>query len=141
LRGVKKLVLFNGKSFSLPGLKGTAPLLRSLFNPLDGTIDVFKSGSKTVDALRKIMNGEVARMGPGLYMPTTAFEKCRWAVGVQGCLFPGGIRSFRAVSGARTGNVGALEVQAIQKNAGWYAINPSTGEPEGAPLKHFRVRD
>ncbi|MCP1462938.1 hypothetical protein [Pseudomonas sp. S3E17] len=141
LRGVKKLVLFNGKSFSLPGLKGTAPLLRSLFNPLDGTIDVFKSGSKTVDALRKIRNGEVARLAPGLYMPTTAFEKCRWAVGVQGCLFPGGIRSFKAVSGARTGNVGDLEVQAIQKNAGWYVINPSSGEPEGAPLKHFRVRD
>ncbi len=141
LRGVKKLVLFNGKSFSLPGLKDAAPLLRSLFNPLDGTVDVFKSGSNTIDAMRKIMKGEVARLAPGLYMPTTAFEKCRWAVGVQGCLFPGGVRSFRAVSGVRTGNVGALEIQAIQKNAGWYAINPSSGEPEGAPLKHFRVRD
>ena len=137
LSGLKTLIPFSGKAFSMSGLKGAGAFFRSLFNPLDGVVDVLKAGPKAVTASRKILMGEVARVGPGLYMPTTAFEKCRWAMGVKNTAFTQVAPSAGQWPGSRFGTSQNRELYAIQKNGQWYAISPTTCRPEGAPLAQF----
>lgn len=136
LRGVKMLTAFNGKPFTMTGLKHAGALFRSLFNPLDGVVDVLKSGPNALNMARKILKGEVTRVGSGIYMPTTAFEKCRWAVGAKDTL-AGEADAPSHWPGSRLGTHHNRELYAVQKNGGWYAINPQTCKPEGAPLEQF----
>lgn len=135
--GIKMLIPFSGKSFSMSGLRGAGSFFSSLFNPLDGLVDVLKAGPRAVIASRKILMGEVARVGPGLYMPSTVFERSRWALGAKDTPYTNIAPNAGQWPGSRFGTSQNRELYAIQKNGEWYAIDSLTRRPEGAPLAQF----
>lgn len=130
-KGLKVVLPFNGRAFTMQGLKGAAPFFRSLFNPLDGTVGLLKSGQKASGLLKGFLKGELRLLDAGIYLPATAFERCRWGAGVYGTV----AGSYPA--DARRGTYDGQELYAVQKNNHWYGVNPHTLETGGAPLQGF----
>lgn len=131
LRGLKMVLPFNGRAFTLRGLNGAAPFFRSLFNPLDGALGVLKTGQRAPSLIKNFLKGELRLLDTGLYLPATAFEKCRWGAGVYGSVVAG------RAAGGQQGTCDGLELYAVQKNNHWYGVNPYTLETGGAPLQGF----
>ncbi|MFQ6589834.1 MULTISPECIES: hypothetical protein [Pseudomonas] len=133
-RGLKVVLPFNGRAFSMQGFAGVSPFFRSVLNPLDGAIGVLKTGQKVAAFGKNFMRGELRALGADIYLPATVFEKCRWGAGVYS--------SVNAESGqpagSRAGTCAGRPLYAVQKNNLWYAINPHTFKPEGAPLQGFQ---
>lgn len=130
-KGLKVVLPFNGRAFTMQGLKGAAPFFRSLFNPLDGTVGLLKSGQKAPGLLKSFLKGELRLLDTGIYLPATAFERCRWGAGVYGSVAGG------QPAGAQQGTCDGQELYAVQKNNHWYGVNPCTFETGGAPLQGF----
>ncbi|WLH92842.1 hypothetical protein PSH87_13105 [Pseudomonas sp. FP453] len=135
--GMKMLIPFSRKAFSMAGLKGAGSFFMSVFNPLAGAVDVLKAGPKSLAATRKILMGEAARVGPGIYMINTIMEKIRWIIGAKDTPFTGIAPSAGQWPGSRFGTSQNREMYAIQKNGQWYAIDSTTLRPTGAPLAQF----
>ncbi|WP_248732523.1 hypothetical protein [Pseudomonas sp. MWU13-2517] len=132
-KGMKVVLPFNGRAFSMQGLGGASPFLRSVFNPLEGAVGVLKTGQKVAALGKEFMKGELRALGAGIYLPATAFEKCRWGAGVYTSVYAA---SGQPV-GSRAGTCAGHSLYAVQKNNLWYAINPRTFKAEGAPLQGF----
>ena len=135
--GMKMLIPFSRKAFSMSGLKGAGSFFMSVFNPLAGAVDVLKAGPKSLAATRKILMGEAARVGPGIYMTNTIMEKIRWITGAKDTPFTDIAPSAGQWPGSRFGTSQNREMYAIQKNGQWYAIDSTTLRPTGAPLAQF----
>lgn len=131
VKGVKVVLPFSGRAFSVKGLGGAPAILRGLFNPLDGVISVFKASPKILSAAKAWCRGAVK----GSYLPTTAFEKGRWCLGAYDTF--NGLSSEFAYPGKKWGTYKGDEFFAVQKNSVWYAVNPQTEKPEGVPLTGF----
>lgn len=129
-KGLKVVVPYGGRGFAMRGLKGAPTLVRSVFNPLDSSIDVMKTAQRA-------LAGEFVTAGEGFYMGATAFERCRWGLGVYDTL-----RATPAASatypGSRLGVSQQCRLYAVQQGAAWYAIDPLTHKPTGAPLTDFK---
>jgi hypothetical protein len=65
------------------------------------------------------------------------FEQWRWTMGARDALFAGPGTSANHWAGSRKGFIGNQQVDAVQKQGSWYAINPLTQRPEGSPLERF----
>lgn len=128
LKGLKVLVPFSNRAFAMRELKGTLPFLRSLFNPLDGAVDVLKTAQRA-------LAGQFVAAGPGLVMATTAFEKCRWGVGLYSELSAS--PTIVADPGGRQGVSQGQALRAVLLDSAWYAIDPLTHKPTGTPLADF----
>lgn len=130
-KGLRRVLPFNGRPFAMGELKGAAPLFRSLFNPLDGTIGILKSGQKAPSLIKSFLKGELRVLDTGVYLPATTFERCRWGAGIYSAVAAG------PPAGAQSGTYAGLELYAIHKNNHWYGVNPHTFETGGAPLQGF----
>lgn len=135
VKGMKMLIPFTSKPFSLAGLKGGASLIRGLFNPLESVPEIFRAPLKGVKAIAKIANGKPTHLGSNIYLPVKVFEQWRWTVGAVESMSGG--QSSAPLPGARKGFIGTQEVLAVQKNGAWYAVNPASQKPEGTPLEQF----
>ncbi|OPA86770.1 hypothetical protein BFW87_24590 [Pseudomonas fluorescens] len=136
-KGLRMLIPFSGKPFSMAGLKGAGTFFRGLFNPLESIPDIMRSGPNAINALKMVAKGQTIRLGANLYLPVKTFEQWRWTLGARDTLFAGSSRSASQWPGARMGASDNREVLAVEKNGAWYAINPISGKPEGAPLERF----
>lgn len=137
-KGLKILVPFSGKPFSMQGLKGGGSFIRGLFNPLENIPDLLRSGKDGVKALNNFAKWTPAHIGSNVYLPIKAFEQWRWTVGAWEMPFADPSESKDNLwPGARKGLSGSREVFAVQKNGSWYAISPVSHKPQGAPLEHF----
>lgn len=133
--GFKTVVPFGTRAFTMTAVKGGSKILRSLFNPLDGVFDVLRVGPKALGAARQVLKGELVSLGSGLFLSTTAFEKCRWALGAYDTLSS---QQHRDVyPGSQMGMSRGCPLYAVQIDAKWYAIDPITQAPTGAPLEDF----
>ncbi len=138
-RGLKTVVRFKNSAFGVREVKGASPFFRSVFNPLDGSLDVIRSGPKLAKAARKILAGERVVVSEGFFLTTTAFEKCRWGVGAYDTLVPETVgEAATTYPGSQTGFSQNCAISAVQINAKWYAIDPATHKPTGAPLEDFQ---
>ncbi|NVZ21505.1 hypothetical protein [Pseudomonas costantinii] len=138
-KGLKAVVPFGTRAFRMGAMTGATPFFRSLFNPLDGAVDVLKAGPKLIAAAKKVLAGELVNMGEGVFMATTAFEKCRWGLGVYDTLAP--VAAGQAASAYPERRVGVSQscaLYAVQVNGNWYAIDPVSRKPTGAPLADFK---
>lgn len=135
VKGMKMLIPFTSKPFSLAGLKGGASLIRGLFNPLESVPEIFRAPLKGVKAIAKIANGKPTHLGSNIYLPVKVFEQWRWTVGAVESMSGG--QSSAPLPSARKGFIGTQEVLAVQKNGSWYAVNPFSQKPEGTPLEQF----
>ena len=138
-RGFKTIVPFSSRAFTMQELTGGARFFRSLFNPLDGVIDVLKSGSKFKNAVKTALEGKLVPIGSGMFIPSTAFEKCRWGLGMYETLAPNAAgQAGNSYPGSQLGFSQNCALYAVQKDARWYAIDPITREPTGSPLEDFQ---
>lgn len=129
-KGFKVVVPFGGGAFSAKGLQGTPALLRGLFNPLDGVVDVFKSGRWVIGGAKVAVKAELK-----LIRGATAFERSRWCLGVYDKV---GTSAGAAANTDHTlGRCMGVELYATQKNNQWYAIDSLTQKPTGVPLTDF----
>lgn len=136
--GLKALIPFSGRAFTMTEAKGAVPFFRSLFNPLDGLSDVLKVGPKAVGATKQVLSGDLVPLGAGFYLSTTAFEKCRWGVGVYETLGTQAVGQVRdRHPGSTVGMSQNCALYAVQIDAKWYAIDPVTQQPAGTPLEDF----
>ncbi|MGY1917692.1 hypothetical protein ACW9IF_02120 [Pseudomonas tolaasii] len=136
-KGLRMFIPFSGKPFSMAGLKGAGAFFRGLFNPLDSVPEILRSAPNGLNALKMIAKGQTVRVGSNIFLPVKTFEQWRWALGARDTLLAGEGRSPSQWPGARMGASADREVLAVQKNGAWYAINPLSGKPEGAPLERF----
>ena len=136
-KGLRMLIPFSGKPFSMAGLKGAGAFFRGLFNPLESVPDILRSAPSGLNALKMIAKGQTVRVGSNIFLPVKTFEQWRWALGARDTLLAGEGRSPSQWPGARMGASADREVLAVQKNGAWYAINPLSGKPEGTPLERF----
>ena len=134
-KGMKMLVPFSGKPFSLAGLKNGGALIRGVFNPLESIPEIFRAPRNGYNALVHIANGKPVRIGSNVYLPAKVVEQWKWITGALETIQ--GAQSSGAFPGARKGYIGSQEVYAVQKNGKWYAINPTNRKPEGTPLAQF----
>lgn len=128
-KGLKVVVPYGSRAFAVKGFKGAPTLVRSVFNPLDSSVDVMRTA-------RRALAGEFVTAGEGLYMSATAFERCRWGVGVYDTL--SGMPAASAYPGSRLGVSQQCSLYAVQQGAAWYAIDPLTHKPTGTPLADFK---
>ncbi|NWC92449.1 MULTISPECIES: hypothetical protein [unclassified Pseudomonas] len=139
-KGIKAVVPLGNRAFSMTALKGSGPFLRSLFNPLDGTLNVLKSGASALRFSKTMLSGNWVSVGEGLFMAATAFEKCRWGMGVYDQLAANAAtQAANRYPGSRAGTSQNSPVYAVQKGSKWYAIDPATRQPAGAPLEDFKA--
>jgi hypothetical protein len=139
-RGVKAIVPFSSRAFTLREAKGASQFFRSLFNPLDNVSGVLRIGPKAIGAARQVLSGEVVSVGSGFYLASTAFERCRWGLGVYKTLASGAeTRTPEPYPGSQLGWSQHCALHAVQLNAKWYAIDPVTQKPTGAPLRDFTL--
>lgn len=139
-KGIKAVVPLGNRAFSMTALKGSGPFLRSLFNPLDGTLNVLKSGASALRFSKSMLSGNWVSVGEGLFMAATAFEKCRWGMGVYDQLAANAAtQAANRYPGSRAGTSQNSPVYAVQKGSKWYAIDPATRQPAGAPLEDFKA--
>ena len=82
-KGMKMLIPFSGKPFSLAGLKTGAGLVRGLVNPLESIPEIFRAPPKAVKALAKIAKGKPTHLGSNIYLPVKVFEQ--WQIGRASC--------------------------------------------------------
>ncbi|ANF86146.1 hypothetical protein A7J50_2748 [Pseudomonas antarctica] len=137
-KGLKAIVPFSGTAFTLRAVKGVAPFFRSLFNPLDGVSDVLRIGPKAIGATRQVLAGKLVPVGKGFYLTTTAFEKCRWGLGVYDTLYPQPVGQETSMyPSSQLGVSQNCALRAVQIDTLWYAIDPVTQQPTGAPLQDF----
>ncbi|MGU3305543.1 hypothetical protein ACLBW8_04625 [Pseudomonas sp. M5A4_2d] len=137
-KGLKAIVPFSGTAFTLRAVKGVAPFFRSLFNPLDGVSDVLRIGPKAIGATRQVLAGKLVPVGKGFYLTTTAFEKCRWGLGVYDTLYPQPVGQETSMyPSSQLGVSQNCALRAVQIDTLWYAIDPVTHRPTGAPLEDF----
>ncbi|XVJ49952.1 hypothetical protein ACDZ94_25995 (plasmid) [Pseudomonas sp. UBT] len=137
-KGLKAIVPFSGTAFTLRAVKGVAPFFRSLFNPLDGVSDVLRIGPKAIGATRQVLAGKLVPVGKGFYLTTTAFEKCRWGLGVYDTLYPQPVgQEASTYPSSQLGVSQNCALRAVQIDTLWYAIDPVTQQPTGAPLQDF----
>jgi hypothetical protein len=131
-KGFKTVLPFGGRALSYKGLKGTSALLRSLFNPLDGVVDLFKSAPRVVGAVKVVASSQLK-----FVRGATAFERSRWCLGVYGSLSP----AHEAPKNAnhKFGSCLGETLYAVQIDNQWYAIDPRTQKPTGVPLTDFVV--
>lgn len=134
--GFKTVVPFGSRAFTMTALKGGSKMLRGLFNPLDGVFDVFRIGPKALGAARQVLRGELVCVGPGFFLTTTAFEKCRWGLGAYDALAPR--QASGAYPGSQLGVSRSCPTYAVQIDTKWYAIDPVTQTPTGAPIEDFK---
>ena len=134
-KGLKMLIPFNGKPFTMAGLKGGASLIRGQFNPLESIPELLRVGPKGVKVLRKIANGAPFHIGSNVYVPAKAIVQWKWTLDASGTQFAR--PSDGQFPGARKGFSGKKQVLAVQKNGSWYAINPISNRPEATPLEQF----
>lgn len=135
-RGLKTVVPFSSRAFTMTEAKGATQFFRSLFNPLDGAFDVLRVGPKAVSAIKQVFKGESVCISPDFYLSTTAFEKCRWGLSAYDTLVPQ--QASGAYPGSQLGMSQSHPLYAVQINAKWYAIDPATLTPTGAPLEDFK---
>ncbi|WP_256679377.1 hypothetical protein [Pseudomonas sp. DTU12.1] len=134
-KGIKAVVPYSGRAFGQGLMKESGLLVRSMFNPLDGSVDVLRSTLKITERSKRVLSGELMGIGSGIYLPTTAFEKCRWGLGAYEAL-----RGKPPADPQPVGQLGVSQqcaVYAVNINSKWYAINPATLKPTGAPLEDF----
>ncbi|WP_235205556.1 hypothetical protein [Pseudomonas fluorescens] len=133
-KGVKAVIPYSGRAFG-HGLRESGLLVRSVFNPLDGSVDVVKSALKITERGKRVLAGELVTVGSGIYLPTIAFEKCRWGLGAYDAVL-----GKPPAAPQRVGQLGVSQqcaVYAVHMNDKWYAIDPATLKPTGAPLNDF----
>lgn len=133
-KGVKLLMRFNGKPFSTVALKGAGTFLRGVFNPVESVPEILRA---TPNALATFALGRPFRIGSSALLPVKTFEQWRWTMGARDALFAGPGTSANHWAGSRKGFIGNQQVDAVQKQGSWYAINPLTQRPEGSPLERF----
>ncbi|WP_256585938.1 hypothetical protein [Pseudomonas sp. ICMP 460] len=135
-KGLKMLIPFSGKPFSMAGLKGGASFIRGVFNPLENVPALIRAGPNGVRVWKRLGDVIPVNIAYDVYLPVKAFEQLRWSLGawdtVQGTHQPDS-----QWPGARKGLSANQEVIAVQKNGSWYAINPVSHRPEGVPLEQF----
>ncbi|WP_421555946.1 hypothetical protein [Pseudomonas kitaguniensis] len=135
-KGLRMLIPFSGKPFSMTGLKGGGSFIRGLFNPLENIPTLVRGGPKGIPALNKINAGLPTHIGSDIYLPIKASEQLRWTLGAWDTL-DGSSQAESAWPGARKGWSGNQEVTAVEKDGVWYAINPFSHRPGGLPLQEF----
>lgn len=135
-KGMKIIKPFSTKAFVASG----ATLLRSVFNPMDGIVDIKEGPRKGYNLYKKIASGVTPRkVGDGVYIPGIAFERGRFLLGLSDkastnasriatSLFPG------SVQGTDSGS----NRYAFFTGNHWYGIDPDTGKPTGTPLENFK---
>lgn len=131
-KGFKTVLPFGGRALSYSGFKGTPALLRSLFNPLDGVVDLFKSGPRAVGGFTMVANAQSK-----VIRGATAFERSRWCLGVYEnvSLSHAAPKNANHTFGSCLGET----LYAVQIENQWYAIDPQTQKPTGVPLTNFVV--
>lgn len=129
-KGFKTVLPFGGKAFTINGLRGTPALLRGLFNPLDGVVDVFKSGPQIFGAVRV-----AAKTKLKFVRGATAFERSRWCLGVYENLNPSHDTTKKAEH--QFGSCLGETLYAVKIDNKWYGIDPRTQKPTGVPLTDF----
>ncbi len=128
--GLKVIHPFGGVGFSIKGFQGAPALLRGLFNPLDGVVDVFRSGPWVVGGAQVAVKAELK-----FIRSATAFERSRWCLGVYENIGPSAAASAKAEH--KWGTCRGTMLYATHKNNDWYAIDPDTQKATGVPLTGF----
>ncbi|NWC88684.1 hypothetical protein HX793_09385 [Pseudomonas reactans] len=129
-KGLKAIVPFSNRAFTMRELQGAVPFIRSLFNPLDGALDVLR-------AAQRGLAGQFCSIGPGLYMTATALERVRWGLGAYGQM--GANLDTEPYPGSRLGVSQNRMLYAVQEGGEWFAIDPVTRTPTGTPLRDFKA--
>ncbi|WP_294737567.1 hypothetical protein [uncultured Pseudomonas sp.] len=135
--GLKMLIPFSRKPFTMAGLKAGGAFVRGLLNPLENIPSILSAGPKLVNGAKKVITGQPVKLGGDIYMPVKMYEQWRWSVGAESAFAAGPGGTAGQWPGARKGFSANGEVDAIQKNGSWYEINPMSHRPEGAPLEQY----
>ncbi|MPR04725.1 hypothetical protein F0169_23215 [Pseudomonas sp. MAFF 212408] len=135
-KGLRMLIPFSGKPFSMAGLKGGGSFIRGLLNPVENIPSVGRGVPNGIRGLNRINAGLPIHIGSDIFLPIKAFEQLRWALGAWDTL-DGSSQAESSWPGARKGLSGNQEVTAVQKGGVWYAINPFSHRPDVMPLAQF----
>lgn len=142
-KAVKLASRLNRQAFRASALKEGTALLRGIFNPAEGFLDLPAQPGKLARFARRKYRGIPARVGMGVYVPADVFEKARFGKDT----FPTASQMLeKAQARAATkewpgilvpGTVNKVNLRAVNQWASWYAINPRTGAPFGPPIEGF----
>lgn len=127
-KGFKVILPFGGRAFSLKGLQGGPALFRGLFNPLDGVVDVFKSGAWALGSAKVVTKAKLK-----FVRGATVVERSRWGLGIYETVD----NATPENAGHRLGRSKDVQLYATQKDNQWYAIDPVSQKPTGTPLTDF----
>ncbi|WP_395606748.1 hypothetical protein [Pseudomonas sp. B22129] len=126
----------NGQMFrSALNTEGTA-LLRGIFNPAEGFLGLASQPGNLLKFLQRTRKGVPTKVGMGIFVPADVFEKARF-IQDSTPVFSEMLRAASATPPKVQGTVSQVTLEAIQEDGQWYAIDPRSDQPFGAPLVGF----
>ena len=135
IKSTKVVAPFGAKAFRV--LEKGVLVVSGFLNPLDGSASLLNGAARGVFAVPKLLS---KALRPSVLTTLGSVEeKLRLCLGVHSSLFS---RSPMTQGGnsqpaAHVGRNHSVPVNAVQVDGQWYAINPSTGLPNGTPLDGF----
>ncbi|OPA89891.1 hypothetical protein BFW88_15095 [Pseudomonas fluorescens] len=133
-KATKAVAPFGAKAFSVLA-KGVL-VVSAFLNPLDGTADLIRWGSKGLLTLPQTV-AKAPKLSAVTKMVAVE-EKLRTFFGVKSALGEAAIlQEGVGQRSTHNGHNHSVPVQALQANGHWYAVNPQTGLPISTPLDGF----
>lgn len=127
----------SGQTFRSTLMKEGIALLRGIFNPAEGFLDLPKQPGKLLEFMQRTYKGLTRKVGMGIFVPADVFEKARFTqdatpvfsemLGAASATLPSKVQ----------GTVNQVTLHSVQENGYWYAVDPRTGKPSGPPLVGF----